>query len=92
MTIAPDLDAPRPARAESFSDALTVAFGDAASGACGTLRLGLAAGRSASGLVLLFHDGEQVAVAAEGEVPVADPSSWDGVAAEIGRASCRERV
>ena len=81
MTVTPDLDAPRPAREESFSDALTIAFADPANGACGTLRLGLAAGRSASGLVLLFHDGEQVAVAAEGDVAVGDPSSWDGVAA-----------
>ena len=81
MSVTPDLDAPRPAREESFSDALTISFADPADGTCGTLRLGLAAGRTASGLVLLFHDGEQVAVAAEGDVPVADPSAWDGVAA-----------
>ena len=81
MTVTSDMDAPRPAREDAFSDALTIAFADPASGACGTLRLGLAGGRSASGLVILFHDGEQVAVAAEGDVPVADPSAWDGVAA-----------
>ena len=33
MTVTPDLDAPRPAREESFSDALTIAFADPANGA-----------------------------------------------------------
>lgn len=81
MTVAVDLDAPRPARDDAFSDALTLAFADPVSGACGTLRLGVAAGRAASGLVILFHDGRQVALAAEGDVPVSDPSAWDGIAA-----------
>ena len=81
MTVSTDLDAPRPAREESFSDALTLAFADPATGVAGTLRLGLAAGRSASGLAILFCDGDQAAVAAEGDVAVSDPSSWDGVAA-----------
>ncbi len=81
MSVSADLDAPRPARSEDFSDALTIAFADPASGTCATLRLGLAAGRSASGMALLFHDGRQVAVVAEGDVAVDDPSSWDAIAA-----------
>jgi hypothetical protein len=47
----------------------------------GTARLGLAGGEQASGLVLLFAAGELVTVAAEGGVPAADPSSWEGVSA-----------
>ena len=60
---------------------MTIAFADPASGFCATLRLGLAGGRTASGLALLFHDGEQVALAADSEVAVDDPSSWDAISA-----------
>ena len=79
MTITPDLDAPRVATGDAFSDAVTVAFGDPASGLCGTLRLGLAGGATASGLAVVFHDGEPATVVAEGGIAVADPSRWAGV-------------
>lgn len=79
MTITPDLDAPRVATSDGFTDAVTVAFGDPASGLCGTFRLGLAGGGTASGLAVVFHDREPAAVVAEGGSAVADPSRWDGV-------------
>ncbi len=81
MSSIADLEAPRPALSDAFSDAVTIAFGDGAAGLYGTLRLGLAGGSTASGLVLLFHDGELVTVSAEGGLPVDDPSSWANVSA-----------
>ena len=81
MSVDELLDAPHAAPDESFSDALTLAFADPASGVCGTLRLGVAAGRSASGLVVLFRGGEQVALLADGDVAVDDARSWDAVGA-----------
>jgi hypothetical protein len=63
------------------SDALTVAFGDPRADLYGVARLGLAAG-GASGLVIVFHDGRPVAVAAEGGVETPElPASWDAVSA-----------
>jgi hypothetical protein len=81
VSVDPALDTPRPATGEGFSDALTVAFADARAGVCGTLRLGLAGGTLASGLVVLFRGPEVAAVAAEGAVETADASSWDFVQA-----------
>lgn len=81
MSVAPELDAPRPAREEGFSDAVTLSFGDARAGLYGTARLGLSGGRVASGLVVLFHRGEVAAVAAEGGVAVEDATAWERVAA-----------
>jgi hypothetical protein len=57
-------DAPRAGGGDGFSDALTYAFADAAGDVCGVARLGLSEG-GASGLVLLFRGGEQVAAAAD---------------------------
>jgi len=81
VTVGPELEAPRPAAGEGFTDAITLAFGDAEAGVYGTLRLGLAEGRTASGLALLFHGDEQVSVAAEGGVEVAEPSAWESISA-----------
>ena len=50
----PEHDAPRPAHGNGFSDAVTVAFGDAAAELYGVARLGLAEG-GASGLAILFR-------------------------------------
>jgi hypothetical protein len=80
VTVGPELDAPRPAQGDGFSDAVTVAFGDASAELYGVARLGLAEG-GASGLAILFWRGEPVAVSAEGGVEVSGPSSWDDVAA-----------
>jgi len=80
VTIGPEHDAPRPADGASFSDAITVAFGDASSELYGVARLGLSEG-GASGLAILFWRGEPVAVTAEGGVEVDAPSSWDEVSA-----------
>ncbi len=80
MSLTVELDAPRPARGQGFSDAVTFAFGDPAAELYATARLGLA-GDSASGLAIVFHRGEPVAVSAEGGVTPADPSTWDGVGA-----------
>ncbi len=81
MSVPPDLDAPHAARSEQFTDAITLAFGDARAGIYGTVRLGLAGGRTASGLVVLFAGGEVAAVAAEGGVAVEDATSWSSVQA-----------
>ncbi|MCD6725647.1 MAG: hypothetical protein LT070_00190 [Solirubrobacteraceae bacterium] len=79
--VAPDLDAPRPANGERFSDALTVTFGDAAASLFGTIRLGLAGGDTASGMAILFHRGEVLTVSAEGGIEAVDPSRWEGISA-----------
>lgn len=81
MSVDPALDAPRPAAGESFSDALTVAFADPRARVFGTLRLGVAGGSLASGLVVLFRGADVAAVAAEGGVEASDASSWASVQA-----------
>ena len=75
--ITPDLEAPQPASGEAFSDAVTFAFGDPGAGVYGLARAGLADG-TASGLAILFRDGETVAVRAEGGVAPAG-EGWAGV-------------
>ena len=81
MTVTPHLDAPQAPRGDGFTDALTVAFADEHNGVYGTVRLGLAGGTSASGLVVLFRGGDIAAVAAEGGVAVDDGSAWENVQA-----------
>jgi hypothetical protein len=73
-----ELEAPRPSSGESFSDAVTFAFGDEARGVYGMARAGLAAG-GASGLAVLFRDGQTVAVRAEGGVPA--DGGWESIRA-----------
>lgn len=75
----PELDdAPRPPGDPGFSDALTFSFADPEGTVCGVARLGLSDG-GASGLVMLFRDGEQLTVLADGEgTPGA---AWDEVRA-----------
>jgi hypothetical protein len=80
VTVSPAHDAPRPPGGDGFSDAVTVAFGDPRADLYGITRLGLA-GDGASGLAILFHGGEPVAVRAEGGVEAGAPSSWDDVSA-----------
>lgn len=77
MTVTPESDAPHAPTGKGFSDALTYAFGDDASGLYGVARLGLAEGR-ASGLALVFHDGAPIAVAADGNVETT-AVAWDDV-------------
>ncbi len=81
MSVTPDLDAPRVAREEGFSDAVTVSFGDPRADVYGTVRLGLGGGNAASGLVVLFRGGDIATVAAEGGVHVEDGSAWENVQA-----------
>jgi len=78
VTVTPELDAPRPPGGDGFSDAVTVAFGDERADVYGIARLGLSDG-AASGLAILFHHGEPVAVRAEGGVAMDPPGSWDAV-------------
>jgi hypothetical protein len=80
VSVDPALDAPRPVGGPCGSDAVTVAFGDERAGLFGVTRLGLAEG-GASGLAILFHGGEPVAVKAEGGVEAGEPASWDAVSA-----------
>jgi hypothetical protein len=81
VSVSADLDAPRAAREDGFSDAVTLAFADPRADVYGTIRLGLADGNAASGLVVLFQGGEIATVAAEGGVAVEDGSAWEHVQA-----------
>jgi hypothetical protein len=78
----PALEAPRPLQGPRASDAVTFAFADVASDVYGVARLGRTES-GASGLVVLFHGGEPVAVRADGGVALADGGarSWDAVRA-----------
>jgi hypothetical protein len=71
-------DAPRGGGESGFSDALTYSFADPDGDVCGIARLGLSDGR-ASGLVLVFRDGQPVATSADGEAPAAE--RWEDVRA-----------
>lgn len=71
-------DAPRRDRATGFSDALTYAFADAGGAVCGVARLGLSEG-GASGLVLVFRDGEPDDVQADGDGVTGE--QWEQVTA-----------
>ncbi|MBI5104911.1 MAG: hypothetical protein HZB46_07990 [Solirubrobacterales bacterium] len=82
MTIGPEHEAPR-AGGEGAGDAVTVAFADDAASLCGVARVGLAVhegARVASGLGVLFADGQPVAVRAEGGV-TPDGEDWSAVEA-----------
>jgi hypothetical protein len=80
VTVGPQDDAPRPRTGDGFSDAVTVAFGDERADLYAVARLGLAEG-GASGLAIVFHRGEPVAVHAEGGVAVDEPRAWEDVSA-----------
>jgi hypothetical protein len=80
VTVGPEHDAPRPRTGAGFSDAVTVAFGDERADLYGIARLGLA-DNGASGLAIVFHRGQPVAVRAEGGVDAGQPASWDEVSA-----------
>jgi len=69
--------APEPGSA-GFGDAVTFAFGDAERGVYGSARLGLVPGEPprASGLGLLFRDGELVAVDAAGGIELDGDADW----------------
>jgi hypothetical protein len=62
----------------AFGDAVTFAFADPAQHVYGSARLGLAPGESAraSGLGVLFHDGELVALDAAGGIELEGPGDW----------------
>jgi hypothetical protein len=83
MTVDPSWEAPRPL-GEGESDAVTVAFSDAAADVCGVARLGRARtgeANAASGLAVMFAGGVPVAVRAEGGAVVEDDDAgWAGVA------------
>ena len=72
MTVTPDLEDPRPAGGEGFSDAVTFSFGDPEADVYAVARLGLSGEHSASGLGLVFSGGEPVAVQADGVVDVTE--------------------
>jgi len=81
VTVEPQFEAPRPAVGDGFTDAITLSFGDLAAEVYGTVRLGLAEGRTASGLALLFQGDDVATVAAEGGHQVDDASAWEHVSA-----------
>lgn len=81
--IGPDDEAPRRPTGPGFSEAVTIAFGDADAGCFGVARVGLsgADGALASGLAVLFADREPVAVRAEGGEVAARADDWSTVVA-----------
>jgi len=72
-----------------FGDAVTFAFGDAERGLYGSARLGLVPGNpvQASGLGLLFGDGELVAVDASGGIELDGDADWRDMEAGDVRAT-----
>jgi hypothetical protein len=78
MTVTPDLEDPRPAGPEGFSDAVTFSFGDPEADVYAVARLGLSGEHSASGLGLVFSGGEPVAVQADGVVDVTE-RTWAAI-------------
>jgi hypothetical protein len=89
MTIGPEHEDPRPPEGEAFSDAVTFSFGDAAADVYAVARVGLSGERSASGLGLVFHGNEPVAVQADGGVEAAE-RAWGSIDA-AGLATTVER-
>lgn len=91
--IDPDLETARPAEpgAAGFGDAVTFAFGDPGRGLCGSARLGLVPGEPAlaSGLGLLFRDGELAAVDAAGGIEL-EEADWSAIEAGDVRATIEE--
>jgi len=87
VSVAATDEAPREDRGApaGFSEAITFAFGDPQQSLFGVARIGLSgppdAARAASGLALLFADGEPVAVRADGGVPIEGSPAWEDVAA-----------
>ena len=83
MTIDGSYEAPR--AGDGGADAVTVAFGDPATGIYGLARAGLSGGEQprASGMALLFAGGEPVAVRAEDDVAVFDRDWQDSSAAGV---------
>ncbi|WP_320672748.1 DUF7065 domain-containing protein [Patulibacter defluvii] len=81
MALDPALERPRTSSDPTFSDAVTCAFADRAAGVQGTVRIGVAGG-AASGLVLVFADGEPVLSHAEGAIPIPpDPEGYGDLSA-----------
>jgi hypothetical protein len=78
--IGPDLEAPRSPSGPGFAEAVTFAFGDPGAGLHGSARLGVAAADppAATVLALMFADGQPVAAAARGGLPVPAGWSWEG--------------
>lgn len=93
MTVTADLEAPRPAQGDSFSDAVTFAFGDPAADVYGIARVGLSPGDAGepqgSGLAIVFSGREPVAVRAAGGLPV-DEAAWAAVDAAGVRTTVEE--
>jgi hypothetical protein len=82
LILDPAIEQPREL-APGASEAVTVAFADSAADVCGVARVGIAevdGQPTASGMALLFVDGEPVAVRAQGGTPLSG-QGWDGVRA-----------
>lgn len=79
MTITAAHEAPRPQAGAGFTDAVTVAFGDAAQRLYGLARIGVSED-GASGLAVLFDGVDTVVAHAEGGIETT-ASHWDDVSA-----------
>lgn len=81
MALDPALERPHTSSDPTFSDAVTCAFADRRAGVQGTVRIGVAGG-AASGLVLVFVDGEPALSHAEGAIPIPpDPEGYGDLSA-----------
>jgi hypothetical protein len=81
MALDPELERPRLSEDPAFSDAVTCAFADIPSGVQGSVRIGLTA-EGASGLIMVFVDGQPAVAQAEGAIAVPDaPQDYSAIKA-----------
>jgi hypothetical protein len=79
VIVEPALEQPRPADGPASSDAVTFAFGDASADVFGVARIGLSGEpATASGLALLFHGADAVAVRVAGGEAVTE-RAWAAI-------------
>jgi hypothetical protein len=90
--IDPALEHARPAAGAGFGDAVTFAFGDPVHNLYGSARLGLVPGEPprASGLAVLFRDGEVAAIDGSGGIELTGAADWTAVEAGDVRATITE--
>jgi hypothetical protein len=81
MALDPALERPRLSEDPAFSDAVTCAFADVGAGVQGSVRIGLTAD-GASGLIMVFVDGQPAVAQAEGAIAVPEaPQDYASVQA-----------
>ncbi len=93
MSVTAEDEAPRPPGGDGSSDTVTFAFGDLDAGLFGLARVGLSPGEDgtaqASGLAVLFHGFEPVAVRTAGGLAVGTGGDWGAIDAAGVRTTTR---